>query len=402
MKALLLLLLLCSAPAFAVEHAAIARGRYLVDAGDCAACHTAPDGKPFAGGRAIPTPFGAIYSTNITPDKETGIGAWSDDDFYRAMHEGIGPAGKHFYPAFPYPWYTKLSREDVGHIRAYLSTLQPVHAEGKRPDMPWPFTMRSGMAAWNALFFKEGAWRPDPNKSAQWNRGGYLVEGLGHCGACHTDKNFAGAPKKGQHLQGGYGENWYATSLSDAQRDGLGDWTLEEIAEYLKTGSNAKAASTGPMAEVIENSTQHLSQADLLAIATYLKDGKEPPKGRQAKTEAATKGPGADLYLDQCAGCHMRGGEGQPNVFPPLKGNSVVQAKDPETVIHMILDGARVAKTGSKPTGLAMPAFGGKLTDRDVAELATFLRNSWGNEAGAVSVSQVSKVRASVAKAKGG
>jgi mono/diheme cytochrome c family protein len=290
----------------------------------------------------------------------------------------------------------------VGDIRAYLSALEPAHAEGKRPELPWPLSVRAGMAVWNALFFREGAWQPEPGKSAQWNRGGYLVEGLGHCGACHTDKNFAGAPKKGEHLEGGYGENWYATSLTGAARDGLGDWTVEEIAEYLKTGSNAKAAATGPMAEVVENSTQHLSDADLAAIAAYLKDGKGVPKARPAKADAAVSGRGEGLYVDQCSGCHMRGGEGQPNVFPPLKGNSVVQAKDPETVIHMVLDGARVAKTAPKPTGLAMPAFGGKLSDRDVAELATFLRNAWGNEAGAVSASQVSKVRGALAKAKGG
>ncbi len=379
------------------EHAAIERGRYLVAAGDCAACHTAEGGKPFAGGRPVPTPFGTIYSTNITPDRETGIGEWSPEDFYRAMHEGKDKQGRHLYPAFPYPWYTKLAREDVDAIKAYLDALPPVRQENRKTALPWPLSVREVMAGWNELFFKEGEYQPDSSQSAQWNRGAYLVEGLGHCGACHTPKNALGGPKRHRTLEGGYGENWYATSLTKDVRDGLGNWSLDEIVQYLKTGSNAKGAATGPMAEVVENSTQHLSEADLRAIATYLKS---VPEQKQK-----AKGPGDDrqrlargeaIYIDQCAGCHMENGEGQRNAFPPLRGNAVVQSKDPDTMLHMVLAGARVAATRGNPSGLAMPAFDWKLTDQDVADLATYLRGAWGNRAAPVPASDVKKVRKSV------
>jgi mono/diheme cytochrome c family protein len=388
---------LCTAHASGddASHSAISRGHYLADAGDCAACHTAEGGKPFAGGRPIPTPFGTIYSTNITPDPATGIGLWTEEDFYKAMHQGIRRDGKHLYPAFPYPWYSKLSREDVDAIKAYLDALQPVRQANKESELPWPLSVREVMAGWNSLFFDEGSYRPDARQSAQWNRGAYLVEGLGHCGACHTPKNVLGGPKRKDHLEGGYGENWYATSLTNDVRDGLGDWSLQDIVEYLKTGSNVKAAATGPMAEVIANSTQHLNDADLYAIATYLKSV-TPTKERQAKPASGDRqslARGEAVYIDQCAGCHMKTGEGQPGVFPPLKGNAVVQAKDPETILHMVLGGARVVATRDKPTGLAMPAFDWKLSDQDAADLASYLRSAWGNRAGPVTVSEVKKTR---------
>jgi mono/diheme cytochrome c family protein len=255
------------------------------------------------------------------------------------------------------------------------------------------------MAGWNALYFKKGEYRPDPKQSAEWNRGAYLVEGLGHCGACHTPKNLAGGLKTKQQLEGGYGENWYATSLTNDVRDGIGDWSPEEVMTYLKTGQNAKAAATGPMAEVIEHSTQHLSEADLRAIATYLHS---VPGRREAG--AATKDKdrlarGEAIYVDQCSGCHMQDGTGQAHAFPPLKGNAVVQAKDAGAMLHMILDGARVASTKTNPTGLAMPAFAWKLSDQDVADLASYLRATWGNQAAAVSASEVKKTRDRVAKA---
>jgi mono/diheme cytochrome c family protein len=405
-KALLpavLLFFAAHAGAAVLSHASIEKGRYLAQAGDCAACHTAEGGKPFAGGRAIPTPFGTIYSTNITPDKETGIGNWKEEQFYRAMHEGMAPGGRHLYPAFPYPWYTKLTREDVDDLLAYLSTREPVRREDREPELPWPFSVREVMAGWNRMFLKKGEFQPDPGKSAQWNRGAYLVEGLGHCGACHSAKNMAGAPKKKEHLAGGYGENWYATSLANDVRDGLGDWSVQEIAEYLKTGSNDKAAAAGPMAEVVAHSTQHLSQEDLLAIATYLKEVPAPKrKAAKVASGSASFERGRGLYFDQCIGCHMENGEGQPGVFPPLKGNAVVQSGDPGAMIHMILDGAKVVSTQSKPTGLAMPAYGGKLTDQDVADLATFLRGAWGNQASAVQASRVAKTRGAIEKASAG
>jgi mono/diheme cytochrome c family protein len=374
----------------------IEKGRYLVAAGDCAACHTADGGKPFAGGRAIPTPFGTIYSTNITPDKETGIGKWTSDDFYKALHEGRGPGGKRYYPAFPYPWYTKLSTDDARAIKAYLDVIPAVKQKNQPPDLPWPLSVREVMAGWNALFFHEGAYRADPTRSAQWNRGAYLVEGLGHCGACHTPKNVLGAPEKDERLTGGYGEHWYAMSLTRDLRDGLGTWSAPEIVEYLKTGSTAKAAAAGPMAEVVLNSTQHLSDGDLNAIATYLKDIPGDKATASAKSNSIDKGVmtrGEALYTDNCTGCHMAGGEGIAQVFPPLKASAAVQAKEPATVVKAMIDGATVVATKDKPTALAMPAFGWKLSDAELADLATYIRNAWGNHADAVSASQVAKVR---------
>jgi mono/diheme cytochrome c family protein len=380
-------------------HSSIERGRYLAAAGDCAACHTADGGQPYAGGRAIPTPFGTIYSTNITPDKEHGIGSWTPEQFYRAMHEGVRADGKHLYPAFPYPWYTKLTQRDVDDLKAFLDTLEPARVENKPAALPWPFSMREVLAGWNAMFFDGGEYRPDPQQSAEWNRGAYLVQGLGHCGACHTPKNIAGGLKTKERLQGGYGEHWYATSLTNDVRDGLGDWSVEDIARYLRSGQNAKAAATGPMAEVIENSTQHLSDADLRAIATYLKSmhGGGDEKAPEGDKERVARGQG--LYVDQCAGCHMESGAGQADVFPPLKGNAVVQAKDPAAMLQMIVDGARIAAPANHPTGLAMPAFGWKLSDQDIADLASYLRGAWGNRAAPVDPSDVKKTRERVAKA---
>ena len=400
------------------SHAMLSRGEYLVKAGDCAACHTDEGGAPFAGGFPVPTPFGTIYSTNITPDKETGIGNWTSDDFYKAMHEGIAPGGKHLYPAFPYPWYTKLSRGDVDAIRAYLLTLKPVHQENKPTELPWPFNMREVMAGWNALYFKPGTYQSNPQKSAEWILGAYLVEGLGHCGACHSPKNFAGAPKHDQSLQGGFGENWYATGLAGDVRDGLGDWTEQDIVQFLKTGVNRRAAAFGPMAEVVHDSMQYLDDDDLHAIAVYLKDqpGDEKSRGSQpagstrasADTGKATKtsvdrerfARGRGYYVDQCEGCHMENGEGIPGVFPPLKGNSVVQASDPGTMVHIILTGAKTAATRDKPTGLAMPAFDWKLDNQQIADLATYLRNAWGNRAEPVAASKVADTRSTVVAAR--
>ena len=404
--------MLAIAPAlFAREgsHAEIERGRYLAQAGDCAACHTAEGGQPFAGGRAVPTPFGVIYSTNITPDPSTGIGNWTSDDFYRAMHEGIAPGGEHLYPAFPYPWYTKLTRADVDAIRSYLATLAPVHEQNRPTELPWPFSVREVMSAWNALYFKQGTFQSNPQKSAEWNLGAYLVEGLGHCGACHSPKNFAGAPKRDKAFQGGYGENWYATSLGGDLHDGLGQWSTDDIVQYLKTGVNKRAAAFGPMSEVVHDSTQHLDEKDLHAMAVYLKDlpPHESPANATVASAAGGNTPDADrvarghgLYIDDCAGCHMENGEGIAGVFPPLKGNNVVQSKDPETVVHIILSGAKTAVTRQDPTGLAMPAFDWKLSNEQVADLVTYLRSAWGNHGDPLDAGKVADTRRTLVAAR--
>jgi mono/diheme cytochrome c family protein len=388
------------APPRDTSHAQVMRGRYLVEAGDCAACHTADDGRPFAGDRPVPTPFGTIYSSNLTPDKDTGIGAWSDDDFYRAMHEGIDREGVHLYPAFPYPWYTKLSRDDVLAIKAFLDTLPPVKQAARAPELPWPMSWRGSLAVWNGMFFHEGQFRPDPQRSVDWNRGAYLVEGLGHCGACHSPKNFLGGVKHDDAFEGGMGEGWFATSLRPTAREGLGDWSVDELVSYLKTGANDRARAMGPMAEVVEHSTHHLSNADLHAMAVYLKDlpGTNETSTQRASDDRDVLTRGRLVYLDQCAGCHMENGEGIANVFPPIKGNTGVHASDPTSLARLVLEGAPSATTPQHREGFAMPGFGGKLTDAEIADVLTYVRASFGNQAAPVGSDKIASVRKAIGK----
>ena len=402
--AVLLLLHATVAGAGDTSYTQIERGRYLAAAGDCVACHTAEGGKPFAGGRPVPTPFGKIYAPNITPDKDTGIGNWSEQDFYTAMHEGVDREGEHLYPAFPYPWFTRMTRDDVSAIKAYLDTLPPVRNETRAPQLPWPMSWRGSLAVWNRLYFHPGTFQPHPDKSTEWNRGAYLVEGPGHCAACHTPKNMLGGTKKQLSLSGGdAGEHWYAPDLTGDLREGLGHWSQADIVEYLKTGSNAKTAATGLMAQVVEDSTQHLSDSDLRAIAVYLKDmaAREADDEQTAQPDKQAMTEGAGLYLDNCAGCHMSNGAGQQNVFPSLKGSAAVQAKKADTLIHMVLTGDRMPATSAKPTGLAMPAFDSKLNDREIAELVTYVRNAWGNRGSAVDAGTVAQVRKDLQRASG-
>jgi len=384
------------------SHAEIMRGRYSSRPANCAACHTADGGQPFAGNRGVPTPFGTIYSSNLTPDDDTGIGTWSDEDFWRAMHDGVSRDGRHLYPAFPYPWYTKLSHDDVLAIKAYLDTLPAVRSVARAPELPLPLRWRGSLAVWNALFFKEGEFVPDPSRSAEWNRGAYLVEGLGHCGACHSPKNVLGGVKRGDRFEGGMGEGWFATSLRRSRGEGLGDWSADEIVAYLKTGANDRARAMGPMAEVVEHSTRHLSDADLHAIAVYLKDlpGDDgAAHAQQASTDHDVLTRGRLVYLDQCAGCHMENGEGVAGVFPPIKGNTGLHASDTTSLARLVLEGAHSARTPDKPEGFAMPGFAGKLSDRDVADVLTYVRASFGNGAGPVETSKIASVRKSLHEA---
>ncbi len=263
------------------DTAQVERGAYLARAGDCSGCHTTDGGQPFAGGFAVETGFGTIYTPNITPDKETGIGGWSADDFWRAMHHGVDDEGKHLYPAFPYPWFTKVTRADVDALKAFLDTVPPVRRQNKPPQLPWWMSWRFSLVGWNLFWFDEGVFKPDPTQSEQWNRGAYLVEGLGHCGDCHTPKSYFGGADADQRLAGGYTEGghdngWFSPALTNSRRGGLADWSVDDIARYLKTGSNARTAAAGPMVEVIEHSTRHLSEADLTAMAVYLKS--QPPR----------------------------------------------------------------------------------------------------------------------------
>jgi mono/diheme cytochrome c family protein len=379
--------------------ATIQNGRYLASAGDCESCHTAPGGKPYAGGRPVPTPFGIIYSTNITPDPDTGIGAWSEDDFYRAMHQGIDRQGERLYPAFPYPWFTHMTRGDVDAIKAYLDTVKPVREVNRESKLGWPFSMRSMLAVWDKLYLDAKQFRPDPKRSAQWNRGKYLVDGPGHCGACHSSKNMLGHADTSHPMQGGMAEHVFAPNLGAGERDGLGGWTREDIVEYLATGSNRYATAAGPMAEVVQASTQHLKQRDLEAMATYLKSLEGPEPETPNAPDQDTMRTGAALYVDDCAGCHMNDGAGIANAFPPLRASSAVQAAKPDLLIAVILEGARSPATRAKPSGLMMPAFNGKLDDAEVAALTTYIRNAWGNRGSDVSKGDVAKLRGTLASA---
>jgi mono/diheme cytochrome c family protein len=392
-----------AASAHAGDFSELQRGKYLVQAGDCESCHTDRNGPRFAGARAIPTPFGTLYSRNITPDPATGIGGWSDEDFYRAMHEGISRDGTHLYPAFPYPWYTKLTRDDVRAMKSYLDTLEPVRQQIPPNELRWPLNWRSLLSVWNSMFFKPGEWQPSNDKSAEWNRGGYLVEGAGHCSACHSPKNLLGSVKKGDAFQGGEGENWLAPDLTGRTLGGLSEWSIDEIAQFLLTGANDRTRASGPMTEVVELSTSHLTAEDAKAVATYLKDLPNGASVADKKTADTSRDTtrGRDLYIDNsCAACHMENGSGQAGIFPALKGSAIVQQPDPATAIHLVLSGSRAASTDANPNRFAMPPFGGKLSDDEVAALLTYVRSAWGNRAGAVSGSDVRSVRKQVVASK--
>jgi mono/diheme cytochrome c family protein len=391
-----LLAMLASAPAGAVDESfpSLQRGRYLADAADCMPCHTIPGGTPWAGGRPIETPFGTLVSANITPDRDTGIGAWTDDEFVDALQKGIGRGGEHLYPAMPYTYYTKMTRADALAIRAYLNTLDPVRNKVLANQLPFPFDVRAGMLAWNALNFKEGEFKPDPNKSAEWNRGAYVVDALGHCGGCHTNKNPMGGDETSKALQGNALQNWFAPNLTNDQRTGMGRWNPDDIVEFLATGHNAYAAASGPMAEVVQYSTSRMTKEDLHAIAVYLKD--LPGQGNNP-APVANVAAGRDLYADNCSACHFGNGEGMKQMFPSLpKAPSVVQ-DDPTTLIRVVLEGVRSVGTEGAPTAPGMPAFGWKLNDAQVAAVLTYVRNAWGNAAPAVGDADVAKLRKQLA-----
>jgi mono/diheme cytochrome c family protein len=369
------------------------RGKYLTDAGDCVACHTAENGQPFAGGRPIETPFGIIYSPNITPDHETGIGDWSEDAFYRALHSGIGPDGTRLYPAFPYPYFTKMTRDDVQAIFAYLKTLTPVKHRRPNPELMWPLQYREFLLGWDWLFFKEGTYVPDPQKSAEWNRGAYLVQGAGHCGACHTPKNFLGGDNTDRRLQGGNIQNWFAPVLANSERNGLGSWSVDDVVEYLKTGRNKHSGAGALMSEVVANSTSKLDDADLHAIAVYIKDVSGKAPAAPEKPDQALMDAGKAIFTDSCAACHQADGKGVPRMFPPLAHNANVQSADPTTVIRVIVDGVRTVATDARPTPFSMPSYGWKLNDDQIAAVATYVRNAWGNSAPPVSADAVKSLR---------
>jgi mono/diheme cytochrome c family protein len=377
----------------------VEKGRYLAVAGDCTSCHTVPgSGRSFAGGRPIETPFGNIVAPNITPDRETGIGAWTDDEFDAALRKGIRRDGSRLYPAMPYNAYTKMTREDVVALRAYLNTVAPVRNAVIANTLPFPFNIRTSMRVWNALYFSAAAYTPDPTKSVEWNRGAYLVDGPAHCGACHTPKTLLGGDKSSQYLQGSYLQGWFAPDITDDKARGIGSWSVEETVSYLKTGHNQISAATGPMAEAISLSTSHMSDADLRAIATYLKSlPGRPDTAKPLPAEDPVMAAGAAIYRDECSACHGLNGRGAPRLFPSLSDSSVVRSDDPTTLIRVVLRGARSVATADEPTSPGMPSYGWELGDAQVAAVLTYIRNAWGAAAPAVSTQDVARARSQLA-----
>jgi mono/diheme cytochrome c family protein len=395
---LLPLLALGRAAADPDSYVDVERGRALATVGDCVACHTARGGQPFAGGLALRTPFGPIMTANITPDDATGIGSWSKDDFARAMHEGRRPGGTYLYPAFPYPYYTKVSRGDVDAIYAYLRTLPPANNSVNRDTLPFPFNIRLSMIGWNMLFFTPGEFKPDPKRSEEFNRGAYLVEGLGHCGACHTPFNAFGASRDDKYLQGNQIDNWTAPNITNDMQAGLGKWSVEDIVQYLKTGQTRASLASGPMKDVIENSTSKMPETDLRAIAVYLKArgaAGSPAPAPLAASDARMQ-TGEAIFVDSCAACHMRSGAGVEHMFPKLAGNVITTQDDPASLIRIIIAGGRAASTDTTLTAPAMPSLGYRLSDDQIAAVVTYVRNSWGNAAQPVSAETVKAERARV------
>ncbi len=373
----------------------IEKGHYLATVADCFACHTVPNaGKPFAGGRPLETPFGAITAPNITPDAETGIGAWTDEQFDSAVRKGLMPDGRRLYPAMPYPNYTKMSRDDVLAIRAYLATVEPVHQPVKSNTLPFPFNIREAMRVWDALYFKEGEFQPDSGQSATWNRGAYLVQGPGHCTACHTPKSMLGGDKTADNLRGYNLQGWFAPDITGDNTQGLGQWSEADIAGYLKTGHNRITAATGPMAEEIVDATSQYSDSDLNAIALYLKS---LPQRQDQATPARADSPvmiaGQAIYRDQCSACHGLDGHGVAMLFPSLAQSSLAHASDPTSAIRLVLRGGRSVATKAEPTGPGMPSFAWQLNDDQVAAVLTYVRNAWQTAAAPVSADAVGKQR---------
>jgi mono/diheme cytochrome c family protein len=408
-----------AAPAAADQATLVERGRYLADAGDCTACHTAKGGQPFAGGLPIASPIGTLYSTNITPDKATGIGNYTLNDFDRALRHGIAANGSSLYPAMPYPAYARISDSDVQALYAYFMHGVPAVAAGNRvSDVPWPLSMRWPLAIWRKVFAPAPdavAFKAERYPNAEVARGAYLVQGLGHCGSCHTPRALTLQEKAldesgPEFLSGGpVIDGWLAVNLRGNSADGLGQWSNEDIVATLRSARNAShAVLGGAMSDVVVHSTQHLSDADLQAVAAYLKT--LPATARQVSSFQADPGTakalaageegsrGAELYIDNCAVCHRTNGLGDARVFPRIAGNSSVLSEDPVSMIRLVLEGSRLPSTRAAPSDLGMPGFAWRLSDQEVAQLLTFIRNSWGNQAPVVSAEQVKASRASLEK----
>ena len=401
----------------AASPALVERGAYLARAGNCMACHTARGGPAYAGGRAIDTPFGTVFTSNLTSDEKTGLGTWSPAHFYRAMHNGRSKNGRLLYPAFPYTSYTQVSRDDSDAIFAFLKS-QPAVAQPNRPHALYlPYQSQAALAVWRALFFEPGSYQADASRSAEWNRGAYLSNGLGHCAACHTTRNALGATS-GVALAGGLIplQNWYAPSLISPHEAGVSTWDRQDVIDLLKTGISRQASVSGPMSEVVRGSTQYLSPDDLGAMAVYLKElpttsripwssgqpDKEsdiPLMSTSSSTQplavpAALAARGAKIYEQQCAQCHADSGKGVPNAYPALAGNRAVTMPQTANLVQIVLNGGYAPATAGNPRPFGMPPFVLVLDDSDIAAVLTHIRTSWGNQAPTVSPLEVHRIRA--------
>jgi mono/diheme cytochrome c family protein len=386
------------------QQPSLERGQYLVEVANCVSCHTAKAGTPFAGGRSFSTTysvFGAIYSSNITPDRETGLGTWTEDEFIRAMRSGVAAGGRRLFPAFPYTSFTKLSTADIRAIYAYLRTIPATHSVP--PKNSFWFRQRWVMRLWNALFFEEGELASDPSKSNAWNEGHYLVEALGHCGACHTPRNLALAERGGAQFTGGVhideveaGKNrtWSAPNLTAAE-DGLAKWSVDDLQKYLKSGASRRAGVFGPMTEVIANSLRYLTDADIAAVTAYIKSIPAGGESSHQTLSADAFVAGQALYDKHCKECHLSTGRGGFRKAPPVASSAIVQATDAASLLNVILYG--VESVAEIPNALDawedMPGFKDKMTNTEIAQLANFLRTSWGNEGGRVSPTAVAAQR---------
>ena len=375
----------------------VEKGRYLAVLGDCAACHTAKADQPYAGGVPIETPFGRLVGANITPDRETGIGTWTFEEFDRAMSEGIGKGGVHLYGAMPFTAFTRVTRDDNRALWAYLQTLQPIHSEVETNQLPFPFNQRASLIGWNWLNFDKGEYRPRLDKSAEWNRGAYIVEGLGHCGTCHTPKNLIGGDKTDRALQGAVVQEWMAPDITPDPRTGIGRWTEQELMDYLKTGANRYDIASGPMAEEVDHSSRHWTEADLKAVAVYLKQsGLESGREKAPaplKPDDARMVAGRAIYADRCSACHTPDGQGIPGLFPRLADAPLVNSDNATSMIRVVLAGSRAGATGAAPTAPSMPSFDRYLSDQDIANVLTYVRNSWNNAAAPVGPDDVKDLR---------
>lgn len=373
----------------------IKKGEYLAQVGGCVSCHSVSEHKALAGGLPLRTPFGTIYSTNITPDTSTGIGDWTFEDFWQALHYGKGHRGKLLYPAFPFTSYTKVTRDDAMALYTYLQYIPAVKQENRDNTFDFPYNIRAALHVWRALYFTAEEYQNDSTQTDEWNRGAYLVQGLGHCNECHTTRNAMGAMDQKQLFAGGQMpvQAWYAPNLSMQAGGELAGWTQEDLIALLKTGFSNKGSALGPMAEVVHNSTQHMTDADLKAMAVYLASIPAPSVPQVTVIKATDLAQGQQLYTDNCKACHGEQGEGASGIYPALAGNSTVNDSSGANAIRSVLMGGFVISTQHNPEPYSMPPFAYDFDNAQVAAVVNYIRQSWGNNASAVDADTVKSIR---------